>query len=103
MSEHKDFITKTVKDNSVVVFMKGTVDFPMCGFSGRAVQVLKASGAEKICGVNCLEDADLRNAVKEFSDWPTLPQIYIKGEFIGGGDIVSEMGQSGELSKLLAK
>lgn len=98
--EALSFIDKKIKDNDIVVFMKGTPDFPMCGFSGRVVQVFNHFG-RKIEGVNVLEDDAIRNAIKVYSNWPTIPQIYVKGEFIGGCDITVEMAQSGELEKLL--
>ena len=82
--------------------MKGTAQFPMCGFSGRAIQVLKASGAENVTTVNVLEDDGVRQGIKEFSNWPTIPQLYVKGEFIGGSDIMMEMYESGELQQLFA-
>jgi len=97
----KDFITKTVTDNSVVLFMKGTAQFPQCGFSGRAVQILKTVGVKNLVTVNVLEDDEVRQAVKEFANWPTIPQLYIKGEFVGGSDIMQEMFQSGELKKMV--
>ena len=97
----KEFIQKTVDEHPVVLFMKGTAQFPQCGFSGRAVQVLKACGVKNMVTVNVLEDDEVRQAIKDFSSWPTIPQLYIKGEFIGGADIVSEMYQSGELQKLI--
>jgi monothiol glutaredoxin len=98
----KDFIQKTIDDNPVVLFMKGTAQFPQCGFSGRTVQVLKACGVRDMVTVNVLEDDEVRQAVKDFSNWPTVPQLYIRGEFIGGSDIVTEMYESGELQKLLS-
>jgi monothiol glutaredoxin len=85
-----------VKTNDVVLYMKGTADFPMCGFSARAANVLKATGV-KFADFNILDDDDLRQGLKIFSDWPTFPQIYIKGELIGGSDILMEMYESGEL------
>ena len=94
------FIDQTIKGNDIVVFMKGTPDFPMCGFSGRVVQIFRHFG-KNIEGVNVLEDEAIRNAIKVYSNWPTIPQIYVKGEFIGGCDITVEMAQSGELEKLL--
>ena len=97
----KDFIAKTVADNPVVLFMKGTAQFPQCGFSGRAIQVLKAVGITDMVTVNVLEDDDVRQAIKDFSNWPTVPQLYIRGEFVGGSDIVYEMYQSGELQKMV--
>jgi monothiol glutaredoxin len=97
----KQFIQKTIEDHPVVLFMKGTAQFPQCGFSGRTVQVLKACGVRDMVTVNVLEDEDVRQAVKDFSNWPTIPQLYVHGEFVGGSDIVSEMYESGELQKLL--
>lgn len=97
----KEFIQKTVEDHPVVLFMKGTAQFPQCGFSGKTVQVLKACGVKNMVTVNVLEDDEVRQAIKDFSNWPTVPQLYIKGEFIGGADIVTEMYQSGELQKLI--
>ena len=99
--EAKEFITKTIADNPVVLFMKGTAQFPQCGFSGRAVQILKACGTRNLVTVNVLEDDEVRQAIKEHANWPTIPQLYINGEFVGGSDILSEMYQSGELQKLL--
>ena len=99
--EAKEFIQKTVTDNSVVLFMKGTAQFPQCGFSGRAVQILKSCGVRNLVTVNVLEDDEVRQAIKEFSNWPTIPQLYIQGEFVGGSDIMYEMYQSGELQKLI--
>ena len=95
------FIDKTVKENPVVLFMKGTAQFPQCGFSGRAVQLLKQAGAQGIVTVNVLEDEEVRQGIKEYSNWPTIPQLYVKGEFVGGSDIMAEMFASGELQKLL--
>jgi monothiol glutaredoxin len=97
----QSWIKDTVTKNPVVLFMKGTAQFPQCGFSSRAVQLLKASGAENIVTVNVLEDDDVRQGIKEFSNWPTIPQLYIKGEFIGGSDILTEMYESGELQTIL--
>lgn len=100
--EMKERLTNEVKDNDVVLYMKGTAMIPMCGFSARAAQVLQAVGV-KIHDVNILESDDLRLALKEFSDWPTFPQCYIKGQFIGGSDILMDMYQDGELQKLVAE
>ena len=97
----KEFIQKTVTDNPVVLFMKGTAQFPQCGFSGKAVQSLKGAGAKSLVTVNVLEDDEVRQAIKDFSNWPTIPQLYVNGEFIGGSDIVAEMFASGELHQLL--
>src|SRR5690554_28969 len=97
----KEFISKTVSDNPVVLFMKGDANFPQCGFSGRAVQILKACGVDDIVTVDVLADDDVRQAIKDFSNWPTIPQLYVGGEFIGGSDILYEMYQSGELQGVL--
>jgi monothiol glutaredoxin len=101
--EAKEFIHKTVTENPVVLFMKGTAQFPQCGFSGRAVQVLKACGVKNLTTVNVLEDQDVREGVKQYANWPTIPQLYVRGEFVGGSDIITEMYQSGELQELLKK
>jgi monothiol glutaredoxin len=97
----KSKIEEISKSNPVVVFMKGTPDFPQCGFSAKAVQVLKAAGVEKIVGVDVLSDDPLWEALEEFTQWPTVPQIFIKGQFVGGCDIVSEMYERGELQTLV--
>ena len=94
-------IADIVKSSDVVLFMKGTAQFPMCGFSGRAIQVLKACGVNKPSTVNVLEDPEIRNGIKEFSNWPTIPQLYVKGEFVGGSDIMMEMYENGELQQML--
>ena len=96
-----DFIAKTVAENPVVLFMKGVPDQPRCGFSSVVVQILDHLGVEFV-GVDVLQDDDLRQGVKTFTDWPTIPQLYVKGEFLGGSDIVREMFQSGELKTLFA-
>ena len=96
MSEVRERIEKIINDNPVVLFMKGTPQFPQCGFSGRIAQILDYLGAP-VVGVNVLADADIRQGIKEYANWPTIPQLYIKGEFIGGADIATEMFQSGEL------
>jgi monothiol glutaredoxin len=101
MSDVQTWIKETVTGNPVVLFMKGTAQFPQCGFSGRAVQLLKASGVENIVTVNVLEDAEIRQGIKDYSNWPTIPQLYVKGEFVGGSDIMNEMYESGELQALL--
>ncbi|MGH6842977.1 MAG: Grx4 family monothiol glutaredoxin [Methylocella sp.] len=93
----KDEIQATIDKNDVVLFMKGTPDFPQCGFSGRVVQILHSLGVSYE-PVDCLASDEIRQGIKEFSDWPTIPQLYVKGEFIGGCDIVREMFQSGELA-----
>lgn len=97
----KELITQQVSSNPVVLYMKGTPQFPQCGFSARSVQILKACGIDKFYAVNVLENAEIRQGVKEFANWPTIPQLYINGEFIGGSDIMAEMYQNGELKKLL--
>lgn len=92
----QDRIKNEIGSNDVVLFMKGTHQFPMCGFSGQVVQILDYVGV-KFKDINVLEDADLRQGIKDYANWPTIPQLYVKGEFIGGCDIVREMFQSGEL------
>jgi monothiol glutaredoxin len=96
----QEFIDKEVKSNDVVLFMKGTPQFPMCGFSGQVVQILDYLGVP-YKGLNVLESDDLRQGIKDYSNWPTVPQLYVKGEFVGGCDIVREMFQAGELQDLL--
>ena len=103
MSDVQTFIQETVTSNPVVLFMKGSAQFPQCGFSGRAVQILKNCGVTKLVTVNVLEDEEVRSGIKTFSNWPTIPQLYIKGEFIGGADIMTEMEQSGELKQALVE
>lgn len=100
MTAARDFIDNEVKSNDVVLFMKGTPGFPQCGFSGQVVQILDYLGLD-YKGVNVLASDELRQAIKDYSNWPTIPQLYIKGEFIGGCDIVREMFQNGELQSLL--
>ncbi|BCK87936.1 glutaredoxin 4 [Sideroxyarcus emersonii] len=95
-------IRKTVTENPVVLYMKGTPQFPQCGFSGRAAQVLKACGVEKYVAVNVLADQEVYDNLKYYADFPTFPQLYIKGELIGGSDIMLSMYEQGELQKLLA-
>ena len=94
-------IDNDVKNNDVVLFMKGTPDMPMCGFSGRSVQILQNLGVP-FKGVNVLESNELRQGIKDYTNWPTVPQLYVKGEFVGGSDIMMEMFQSGELKQLMA-
>jgi len=96
-------IDQLVKGHRVVLFMKGTAQFPMCGFSGRAIQILKANGVTELTTVNVLEDEAVRQGIKEYANWPTIPQLYIDGEFVGGSDIMMEMHQAGELQALLTK
>jgi len=103
MSDVMQRIDELVKANEVVLFMKGSASFPMCGFSGRAIQVLKACGVDTktVKTVNVLDDAEIRQGIKEYSNWPTIPQLYVKGEFVGGSDIMMEMYESGELQTVL--
>jgi len=96
------FIAQTVAQNDVVLFMKGTPDSPRCGFSSLAVQILDHVGAPFV-GVDVLQDDGLRDGIKAFTDWPTIPQLYVKGEFVGGSDIVREMFQAGELTALMVE
>ena len=100
MTAIHDWIDSQVKSNDVVLFMKGTPTFPQCGFSGQVVQILDYLGVT-YSGVNVLESDELRQGIKAFSDWPTIPQLYVKGEFVGGADIIREMFQAGELKSLL--
>jgi monothiol glutaredoxin len=97
----KDKIRQQVTANPVVLYMKGTPQVPQCGFSALAVQVLNACGVQDFYTVNVLAEADVRQGIKEYSNWPTVPQLYVNGEFVGGSDIMREMYQSGELQKLL--
>jgi len=99
----KDFVRTTVAQHPVVLFMKGTSQFPQCGFSGRAVQILKSCAVQGLVTVNVLEDEEVRQAVKDFANWPTVPQLYVHGQFVGGSDIMAEMYESGELQELLKK
>ena len=99
MSDTRERIEKLINDNPVVLFMKGTPQFPQCGFSGRVIQILDYLGAP-VLGVNVLEDADIRQGIKDYANWPTIPQLYVKGEFVGGCDIIREMFQAGELQQL---
>jgi monothiol glutaredoxin len=94
-------IDTLVKGNPVVLFMKGTAQFPQCGFSGRAIQILKACGVSQITTVNVLEDPEIRQGIKDYANWPTIPQLYIGGQFVGGSDIMMEMYQAGELQELV--
>ena len=100
MSNARERIEKVISENPVVLFMKGTPEFPQCGFSGQVIQILDYLGAP-VVGVNVLEDAEIRQGIKEYANWPTIPQLYVKGEFVGGADIVTEMFQSGELAAML--
>ncbi len=99
MSDVQKRIDDLVKTNRVVLFMKGTAQFPMCGFSGRAVQILKACGVSDLKTFNVLEDEGVRHGIKEYANWPTIPQLYVNGEFVGGSDIMTEMYQAGELQQ----
>ncbi len=101
MSTVQDRIHETVTGNPVVLYMKGTPTFPQCGFSSAAAQMLKACGVTDYVSVNVLADDEVRQGIKEYANWPTIPQLYIKGEFVGGSDIMKEMFQSGELQKML--
>ncbi len=101
MSTIEDRIRQQVKENDIVLYMKGTPQFPQCGFSGKSVQLLKACGAQ-FKGIDVLADQEVREGVKRFSNWPTIPQLYIRGEFIGGCDIITELYEKGELQKLVA-
>ena len=105
MSDTQQRIDAIVKGHPIVLFMQGDANFPMCGFSGRAIQVLKAAGMDlhKLVTVNVLADEEIRQGIKDYSQWPTIPQLYVKGEFIGGSDIMMEMFESGELQNLLAE
>lgn len=95
-------IQQQVTENPVVLYMKGTPQFPQCGFSANAVNILRACGVTDFFSVNVLEDAEIRQGVKDYANWPTIPQLYIRGQFVGGSDIMRDMYQSGELQKLLA-
>src|SRR6266496_1489564 len=101
MTDIKTWIDSELQSNDVVLFMKGTPDAPMCGFSSRVVQILDHLGAP-YKGINVLESGELRQGIKDYSNWPTIPQLYVKGEFIGGCDIVTEMFQAGELQQMFA-
>ena len=98
----QDTIREQVTSHKVVLYLKGTPQFPQCGFSSSATQMLKACGVEDLYTVNVLADAEIRQGIKEFANWPTIPQLYINGEFVGGSDIMREMYQNGELQKMLA-
>ncbi|HKU93393.1 MAG TPA: Grx4 family monothiol glutaredoxin [Sphingomicrobium sp.] len=100
MTDAKGRIDEIVKANDIVLFMKGTALFPQCGFSSRAIAILDRLGA-KYETVDVLQDPDVRQGIKEYSDWPTIPQLYVKGEFVGGSDIMMEMFESGELQQLI--
>lgn len=97
----QDWIRETVATNPIVLFMKGNAQAPQCGFSAKVVQILQSSGVKNLATVDVLANEEVRQGIKTFANWPTIPQLYINGEFIGGADIVSEMQASGELKKLL--
>ncbi len=101
MSDVQQRIRETVTTHPVVLYMKGDARFPQCGFSATAVQILKVCGVSDFLTVNVLADEDVRNGIKEYANWPTIPQLYIRGEFVGGCDIMKEMHQTGELKKML--
>jgi monothiol glutaredoxin len=105
MSDTQQRIDELVKSSEVLLFMKGTASFPQCGFSGRAIQILKACGVEtrQLKTVNVLEDQEIRAGIKDYSQWPTIPQLYVNGEFVGGSDIMMEMYENGELQQVLTK
>lgn len=99
----QDDIKAQVSNNRVVLYMKGSPDFPQCGFSANVVGILRACGVGDFYSVNVLENPDIRQGIKEFANWPTIPQLYVNGEFVGGSDILAEMYQKGELQKVLAE
>ena len=99
----QDIIKDQVSKNRVVLYMKGSPDFPQCGFSANVVGILRACGVGDFYSVNVLENPDIRQGIKEFANWPTIPQLYVNGEFVGGSDILAEMYQKGELQKVLAE
>jgi len=102
MNSH-DVIRDQVAKNRVVLYMKGSPDFPQCGFSANVVNILRSCGVEEFFSVNVLEEPEIRQGIKEFANWPTIPQLYVEGEFVGGSDILTEMYRNGELQKLLQK
>ena len=97
----QDVIRDQVTNNDVVLYMKGSPQFPQCGFSSAAVQILKGCGVQEVLAVNVLSDDEIRQGIKAFSNWPTIPQLYVKGEFVGGSDIMREMYENGKLQQLL--
>lgn len=99
----QDRIKEQITSHSIVLYMKGTPQMPQCGFSANATQLLKSSGAGGVFTVDVLRDPEIRQGIKEFSNWPTVPQLYVNGEFIGGSDIMTEMHRSGELQKLIER
>ena len=98
-----EVIKQQVTGSPVVLYMKGTPDFPQCGFSARAVQILKECGVSELTTFNVLEDPEIRQGIKEYANWPTIPQLYVNGEFVGGSDIMTEMYQNGELQKMFQR
>ena len=98
----QDTIREQVTSHPVVLYMKGSPQFPQCGFSANAVQLLKASGAQEVFTVDVLQDPNIREGIKQFANWPTIPQLYVNGEFVGGCDIMREMYQSGELQQMVS-
>jgi monothiol glutaredoxin len=98
----KTLIHQQVTGNPVVLYMKGTPQFPQCGFSANAVNILKSCGVTQFLAVNVLEDPEIRQGIKDYANWPTIPQLYVRGQFVGGSDIMREMYQSGDLQRLLA-
>ncbi len=102
MSDVQQRIDELVKGHRVVLFMKGTAQFPQCGFSGRAIQLMKACGVDDLKTFNVFDDEAVRQGIKDYAQWPTIPQLYINGEFVGGSDIMTEMYESGELRQLLS-
>ncbi len=103
MNDIQNFLKETIDENFVVLFMKGTPKFPQCGFSGQAVQILRKCGTKDLFAVDVLKDERIRESIKKFSNWPTIPQLYVNGEFIGGTDIMNELNKTGELEALLRK
>ena len=101
MSDVQQRIDELVKGNRVVLFMKGTAQFPQCGFSGRAIQVMKACGVNDLKTFNVFDDDEVRQGIKDYAQWPTIPQLYVNGEFVGGSDIMMEMYEAGELQPLI--
>jgi len=99
----QDVIRNQVTKNRVVLYMKGSPDFPQCGFSASVVGILRECGVNDLFTVNVLENPDIRQGIKQFANWPTIPQLYVNGEFVGGSDILTEMYQNGELQKVLQK
>ena len=101
MSDVQQLIKDQITKHPVVLYMKGTPQFPQCGFSAMAIQILSASGVKELFTVNVLENPEIRQGIKTFANWPTIPQLYVGGEFVGGSDIMREMYESGELQKIL--